>query len=279
MKRIFLLIFFLAVSTAVYAGEDAPAVLETTDGKALRVFLMGIDGDQVSTEYQKLRQKKTFAAAEIKVINFNPKGFNELELTKLSKSVAELYDAADYDAVVAEIEPVVAPFAPYMSVSNNLQNMYGLLMEAYCRSDMFSEAAKASENLSWTADKSLQIKALVCGAVAASGQGDVAGAKNILKKIEDPAAALYAQAVIAQAEGNPREAIQIAVDLIAEYTNDRTWMPPTELLCAELYLELGRTNSAQVTARQTAKLYQGTNIEKEAEAFRTTVEQLTNESE
>ncbi len=65
----------------------------------------------------------------------------------------------------------------------------------------------------------------------------------------------------------PHEAIQIAIEVIAQFANNMQWLPPSELLVAELYLDMGRTNSAMVTARQSKKMYVGTNIGKEAEAL------------
>jgi len=67
--------------------------------------------------------------------------------------------------------------------------------------------------------------------------------------------------------------------VVAQHKNDMKWLPPSELLGAELYLEMGRTNSAFVTARQTQKIYAGMNFGKEAEAMRSKLELLLVDSE
>ena len=113
---------------------------------------------------------------------------------------------------------------------------------------------------------------------AAIGEKDVKTADGILEKIQDPTAKLYAQACVARAKNQPKVAIQSAIKLIAEYSNNMDWMPQTEMLCAELYNEMGMTNSAAATARQVQKFYAGMNVEKEAQALRSKIEQSTAKS-
>ena len=280
MKRIFLFLTLWTVTSLVAMGaEDTPAILATKAGKALRVFLMSTDGASVETEFQKLRQKKSFTVKEIDMIRFTPPGLDENELIELEKTAQKLFQQADYEQLIAQVDPVTAPYGQYMSVSNNLQAVYGLLMRAYSRSGQHAQAAVAAENLIGTQDASLKLNALVCAALAAADRQDFAAAKAFKDQIKDPAAALYAQVAIERAEGASRDAIQTAVKVIAHHTDSRDWLPPTEILCAELYLDMGRTNSAEVTARQSAKMYAGTNIGEEANALRSRIEQLMEQSE
>lgn len=272
-KFVIFLVFSGFFSAGVcLAGEDAPAILSDKDGKNLRVFLMGINGTQVSTEYQRLREKKVFDKDDILFLNFSHKKFDQA-------AVDTAFNNADYTNVISVLAPVVAPYVDYMTISNNLQDVYGTLMRSYCRSGQYAKAAQCVAYLIGTKAPDLKLKAQVCGVVATAGLGDLNTAKKILAQIKNPAASLYAKAVVQRDEGHPRDAIQTAVDVIAEHANDIDWMPCSEFLCAELYLDLGRTNSALVTARQTQKLYKGMNIEKEAEAFRMRIKQSTVDSE
>jgi hypothetical protein len=270
-------VFFLMAHVLLFAGvcsadDNAPAIVVGNDGQSVRVFLMGMKGTQVSTEFQRLRQKKTFEKSAIKNLKFTHKKF---DMNALEAS----FDEADYAEVIRVMGPVVRPFVDYMTVNNNLEEAYGVLLKACCRNGDFAIAKVLASKVRGNENPELKLQALACGAVAAAGLGEIEYASNLLGQIEDPAAVLYVKAVIARAEGKHRDAMKSAVEVIAEYANEMDWMPSSELLCAELYLDMGKTNSALVTARQTQKLYTGTNIEKEAEALQLRIKQSTAEAE
>ena len=46
--------------------------------------------------------------------------------------------------------------------------------------------------------------------------------------------------------------------MIINHPNDTSWLPPTELLAAKIYLGLGLTNSAINTMKQIKNIYNGT---------------------
>jgi tetratricopeptide (TPR) repeat protein len=269
----------MAISPLGMADENTPAVINLKDGRSFRVFLMSLDGSILSTEFQKLGTKKTFETDEILNIDFTPVGLDDNELKEFEVNQGELFKAADYESLISICEPVVGPYGNYMPITNNLQETYGLLMQAYSRNAKHAEAAAMAEKLMLTTDDSLRLKAVVCAALAAANRNDVVVARELASQIKDPAAALYVKSEIEQAEGSPVEAIQTAVKVIAKYGGELQWLAPTEFLCAELYLETGRTNSALVTARQTAKLYEGTYIGNEADALHSRIEKLMQTSE
>ena len=273
MKRIF---FFIMVSvlfsSGVFASKNAPAVLQTKDGKALRVFLLSQQDGVLILRLEKGTSSKTVALDTVAMLKL-PNGKLDPD------SVQTLFNQAEYDQVIGLLDPILTPYGDFISVTNNLQSMFGVLMEAYYWNEDYVAAGKAAANLLGTQEKELHLKAQVIGALAGLGQGNTSAAEAIQKQIQNPAAALYVRAEIERAQGNPREAIQTAVELIATHVNDLNWMPSTELLCAELYLEMEMTNSARATARQTEKIYVGLNIEKEAEALRLKLGESTNDSE
>jgi tetratricopeptide (TPR) repeat protein len=279
MKRTFLfLILWVATSSIVIAGEDTPAVIALQDDRSFRVFLMSTDGESVDTVFQRLRQKKTFELAEIDRLDFTPVGLNENEVKALVQDAQKLFQQAEYEPLIAEVDPVIAPYGDYMSINNNLQDLYGLLMEAYSRVGNYAQAGAIASNLMKTADESLKLRANVFAALAAVDREDLDAAKEFLKQVSDPAAALYVQAFIARAEGSTRVAIRTVAKIIAEHSDIMDWLPQSEFLCAQLYLETGRTNSALVTARQTAKLYEGTNIGEEAATLYEQINKLVEQS-
>jgi len=100
-----------------------------------------------------------------------------------------------------------------------------------------------------------------------------------LSGISNPAAKLFFKARIERAKGEPEQAIQTLATLIAHHAHDERWIAKSEYMSAELYLELGLLDAADVTARQIQQLYVGTDVAKQATALRAKIEKLKNEME
>jgi len=280
MRRLFFILILLMTGAACgMAGEDSPAIVNLKDGRAFRVFLMSTDGNLISTEMQKLRTNKEFETEEVLNLEFTPVGMNENERKAFIEGHAELFEQADYETVITKGQPVMEPYGEYMRITNNLQETYGLLMQAYSRTGNHAQAAEIAADLMDTKDKSLKQKAVVCAVLAAADRKDFDKAQEFLTQIENPAAVLYVRAALERAKGDPVEALRTSAKVVANHGDKLEWLAPVEFLCAELYLESGRTNSALATARQTAKLYDGTYIGNEADALHSRLEQLMQTSE
>ncbi len=266
MKRVFL--FWIAgvlLATSGASAEDLQAELYKKDGNAWHVFLIKNDGKELTVRLNKSKVNRIILVNEVERLNLQHLEYDET-------IVQQNFNEADYAAVIAALEPVAASSADYMAIPNNLQNAFGLLMNAYSRNGDRKKAYAAAMKLKSTQDSALKLSAKTVLALSSIAAGNLAEAEAVLAEITDPAAKLYLQAALQQANQQPEAAIQTAIQLIANHPNDMLWMPRTELLCANLYLDLGRTNSAIATARQTQKFYAGTNIEKEAQALRETLE-------
>lgn len=269
MKRIY--IFFLGavlIGSIVMAGEEAPAVLERKDGKALRVFLQNCISSNLI-----VRLDAASSDTQIKLDSINQLQFSHVKYDE--KAVRQYFNQADYAAVIAALEPIVTPYRNYVFISNNLETVFCLLMNAQLEKGNFLQAKDISDRLLANENPAVQLAAQVGRALVAIGENDQLTAETMLSKIQQPAAKLYVQACIERSKNQPKVAIQTAVNLIARYPNDMDWLPQTELLCAELYNEMGLPNSAISTARQTEKIYTGMNVEKEAQALRLRIENTT----
>lgn len=273
MKRIFLFLIGSALlAQSGFSAESPSAVLYKKDGRAWRVFLVGNGGNQLTIRLEKSQANTTVGIADVDRL--------EIKYPKYDEAlVQQRFNAADYPAVIAALEPVATPAADYMAVPNNLQEPFGLLMKAYYENGDISKAREASARLMSSPDVALRTMAQAYRALSAIAEGDMATAESIRAKMSAPAAQLYILACIQRAGGDPQKAIQTAVELIATHPNDMNWMPLTELLCAELYLEMGMPVSADATARQAQKLYLGTNVEKEALALRSTISESMDKPE
>jgi tetratricopeptide (TPR) repeat protein len=273
MKRIFTLLAGVAVLASVaQADEKSLAVVERSDGRALRVFLKQIKGEILVVQLDKASADTRMNLADVRSIQFSHPKYDE-------KAVRQSFDQADYGQVIAVLEPVTAPYLDYVSVTNNLEETLVLLMNSYIRSGNAVKARDLSTRLLANRNPAVHLQAQVGRALSALGEGDIPFAEATLKDIPDAAAALYVKACIQQTAKQPSAAIQTVVELIATHPNDREWLPTAELLGAQLYLQMGLTNSAASTARQVQKLYEGTNIGKEAQAFQAGIGQSTDKPE
>jgi len=273
MKRIFIFWIGLTLLGSVGVAEEGPlAVLYKKNGQKWRYILLSQNGASLQVRTEKLKEHRTVAVEEIDWLDIQVAKYDEMLLQ-------QRFNEADYAAIVTVLEPIVLPSADFMGIPNNLQDGFNLLMRTYCENGDTAKAREASARLMKSPDPELKCSAQVCRVRSALAENDLQTAEAVLAKISDPAAALYARACVERARQTPEIAIQTAVQLIAEHPNNLDWMPLTELLCAELYLEMGRPDSAEAAARQTQKLYAGTNIEKKAQALHTTIEQLPKQPE
>lgn len=251
--------------SAAQADDGAPAVFERQDGRVLRVYLQGRDETTVAVRLDKAVADTRVKVSDIKFLKFSHRPYDQ-------QAVQQLFDQARYSEVIAGLEPVTAPYLDYAGISNNLETVFCLLMKAYYENGDYVQTRDLSARLIRNQNPEVQLQASVFQSLAALKQSDLLSAESLLAGITSPAAKLYVQAGIQNAQKHPKAAIQTIVKLIAEYPNDKDWLPPAELFCAELYYQMGMTNAASVTARQTANLYKGTYIEQEAKALREMIE-------
>lgn len=99
-----------------------------------------------------------------------------------------------------------------------------------------------------------------------------------LKMIADPAARLFFRAGLEQVQGDPERALQTLALLLVQHANNEKWIARGDLMCAELYMELGMLDAADVTARQVQVLHEGTNEAKKATVLREKIKQETEQS-
>jgi len=266
MKRIFLFcIAGVLLATSGFSAENPKAELYKKDGGAWRVFLIKNGGKKLTIRLDKSKANRTIPIDEVERLNVEHPTYDEA-------LVQQHFDEAEYAAVITALEPIAAPVADYMGLPNNLQDAFGLLMNAYYWNGDLAKAQSAALDLSGTPHQALKLSAQKIQILTAIARDQLVEGESVLLDISDPVAKLYLTACMQRARGKAEAAIQTAVELIAKHPNDLGWMPLTELLCAELYLDLGMTNSAAATARQAEKFYAGTSIGKEAQAFRETLE-------
>ena len=267
MKRILISLVALVTVCSSQAQKKVaepqpgiPAILEAINGKKARVFLQRMEDGKLVFQPYKSTKEISVDASKVKRLDF--------VLKYDSEGVAQAFINGDYATVVATLEPLLQAHAPYMVVDNNLRDAFSMLMKAYRENGDLPKARKAASTLMESGDPVLVERGLVVMALAAIAENDLTAAERIQSKVVSEAGALYLKSSIERAKGEPKVAIQTVVSIIAEHGNDMEWLPPAELLCARLYLDMGMTNSAAHTARQVEHMYAGTHIAADAKKLR-----------
>jgi hypothetical protein len=100
-----------------------------------------------------------------------------------------------------------------------------------------------------------------------------------LAGISDPVVKLFFKARLERASGDLKKAIQTAAQVVALHGDRTEWVAKSELLCAELYVELGMLDAADATIRQIQQLYVGMDVAKQADALQLKIETLKESAE
>ncbi|MBL7016541.1 MAG: hypothetical protein ISR84_03170 [Kiritimatiellales bacterium] len=95
-----------------------------------------------------------------------------------------------------------------------------------------------------------------------------------LSSISDPAVRLFFQAGIEKAKGDPESALKTLSLLIVQHPHNEKWMLRSELMCAELYIDLGMVEAAEATIRQILFMYDGSDVADKARALREKIKMI-----
>lgn len=265
MKSFFAAFTLLGLVASSAVGQDQPGVpakLKIANGNQAVVFLQGFDGENVTLQLNRNPAERKVASSAIV----------ELEFSAFDSSKAEsLFNSSDFqgllDSLEAGLKPSFQSYWPYMAFQNNLEDLFILAMKSYIRLEDYAQARELASFLMRSPSESIRRQAESVGLMAALAENDIAAAEKLLEKIEPGPSALYLGALVEHAKGNTTEAMGRVCTLIIQYPNDLDWMPQTELKSANLYAEMGMTNSAISTARQTKAIYAKTDIAMDAEAL------------
>ncbi len=296
MKQLATILVSLS-ALAVFAQNEpeqsgTPALLEVANGKKARVMLqrmengeltfkmgskaMTVPADKVGSlgfsmskeEFDTFREQKIIGDETINEI-FKKTDANKAEklgmiFNATLENIADDYVRGDLAAVINALAPLMLERGQYMSIENNLQDVYVMLMESYRKQGDLSKMRECAGILKESSNPRLALKAVVSLALAELAEDDVAGAEALAAAVDSDVVKLYLQACIQRTQGRPKEAIQSAIRIIADHANDVEWVAPSELLCAQVYLDLAMTNSAATTARQVKNIYAGTGVAADA---------------
>ena len=219
--------------------------------------LYGRDGDFVQLKRPEDSKAVGVGANTIKKLIFDVK----LDLDKVTKMVR----TREYDQARYKLEKALKPFAPYSDIPSNLTPYNTLLMEVYFRTQQYDKTLEiASGFAKKSKDPVLKEKSRVYQALSLINSDKLDEAQQLFAKYgwdkevasnKASSEKLYISAKLLALKHEYSEAMMSVAKVIAFHSQDVDWMPPAELLCAEIYTDMELYDSAAEVCRQIELLY------------------------
>lgn len=187
--------------------------------------------------------------------------------------IARFYDAREFRTIAEPLVRMLTPLLPYAGLpSNQTENFLRWMVVSYWVGEP-ERTLELAQVMSRFPEPFGRAAAYYRGlAQAETGHLDAVAAllaSDRGNELYEPgsAARMYLEARIKQHEGRTMEALRTAAAMMAAHSRSTEWMPRVELLCAELYFELGRMDSAQGVLDDIAEFYDDPMIQKRAAAL------------
>ncbi len=244
-------------------------------GVARKGELHGRDGDWIILKRPQDQKPVRVGASTITKLAFKV----DLDLERASGMLQDL----EYEQVIDSLEKALKPFAKYSDIPSNLTKYNFLLMEAYYRTGQYDKTLTLAKGISEDdRDPALQEKSRVFYALSLIDGKKLAEAEALVAKFgwnedlssEAPPVNLYISAKLLAAKKQYGEAMQLVARVIAFNSQDPNWMQPSEMLCAEIYTELGLYDSGEEVCREIELLYRNSPEFDKAVGLRIKIEEL-----
>ena len=280
MNRTILTAAVAALLMTADTGRAAPLKAELVMGtdRAWQGKIISRDGDRIEFMRDGSNQPIQIGVNTIKSLNFSVR----VDGDRISK----LMDAREFDKVIEIVSSMLEPFAEYKDIPSNLTRFEAALMELYYYAKEYEKSLALSEKIvSDDRDPALQSKAQIFQVLALIDSGAAEAAQKLVNQYgwnqdstkETPPEELYIKAKLMMMNSEYRPALLEAAKVIVFHSQDPDWMQRAELLCAELYTELGMYDSAEEVCRQILLLYRNTPEFDEANLLLARIEKLRNE--
>ncbi len=256
-------LYFLIVAMGLTGSiQAAPLNVELimSGGRAWKGQLIKRDGDWVEFSTGVSARPIRLGASTIERINYNVK----INLEQL----LQLKEDREFNRLISNLNQMLAPFKSYQDIPSNLTRYRALLMELYFLTEEYDQAlAYATQLVSDGGDDVALVEnaqTFQALSLIESGRSDEAevlmdqlGWLGELREDSNPKQ-LYLGAKLMSVKEKYNQAMELIAYVIAFNSQDTEWMQPAELLCAEIYMELGMLDSAEEVIRQISLLYPNT---------------------
>lgn len=280
MNKSILTIAVLAFVAGSVQAKPIAAELIMPGGRSWKGQVISRDGDWIEFSTGRTGKPIRVGASTIQELVF--------EVNIDAEKLNEMNRNREYERIISSLDRAMEPFAVYSDVPSNLTKYNALLMELHYRVGSHDKSLAISEKLvTDERDPALQEQSRIYRALALIGSGRTDEAEALLTEYgwdQDLSAdaspeKLYVAAKLMALKKQYSDAMELVAKIIAFNSQNPDWMQPAELLCAEVYTELGMYDSADEVIRQISLLYKNTNEDDQAQKLKIRIDQLRAEQE
>jgi tetratricopeptide (TPR) repeat protein len=270
----------IMLAEGVAQSSQIKAELIMPGGRSWKGTIVGRDGDWLEFSTGRSARPIRMGINTIEELNFDV----EVDAEKL----AEMKKNREFDRIIASLERTLKPFAEFSDVPSNLTKYNTLLMELHYKVRAYDKSLAISSKIAEDdRDPVLQEKARIYQALALIDGGQSDAAEALLSKYgwdkdvsdEAPPEKLYITAKLMVLKEQYNRAMELVAKVIAFNSQDPDWMQPSELLCAEVYTELGMYDSAEEVCREIGIFYKDSVESDKAMELKEKIERLRAERE
>lgn len=242
-------------------AKALPAELIMGNGRSRKGKIVGRDGDWIEFDTGTSSRPMRIGASKITELKF--------KVAISTEKVSKMMKDREFDLVIEMVDEAIKPFSEYSDIPSNLTVYNALLMELLYRTGQYDRSLAISSKIALDdRNPKMQEKARLYQAMALIDAGRQTEAEALLSEYgwgqeESSPANLYISAKLMVLKKNYSEAIELVAKVVAFHSQDPDWMQPAEMLCAEIYTELGASNpdmydSAEEVCREILLLYPNT---------------------
>jgi len=267
---------FLLVSATVESKQVEAKV--TIGKKTFAGMILGRTGDLLNFRLAGQTGSVSWPADAIKEVEF-PVEIDE-------SIVRDLSEKRLYDELVPMLETAISPFKEYSDLPSNLALYQSMLMELYYKLGDYDNTLRYAEMLAKD-DRSpkQQRESLIYQGLSLIEQDRFDEAERLFAEHgwtdeladDAPAEDLYITAKFLAMKGEYAKAIEVAAKVVVFQSQNPDWMRPAELLCGEMYAELGMLDSAEEVVREIMLLYKDTDEAEQARKLKVRIAKLREE--
>ena len=270
----------MLLTSGLVQAKPLEAELIMPGGRSWKGHVVARDGDWIEFSTGPTAKPIRIGASTIQELAFNVK----LDTAKLM----EMKRKREFKRVIAALDRALTPFAEYSDVPSNLTKYNALLMELHYKTGDYEKSLAISSKIAADdRDPELQEKSRIYQALALIDAGKSQEAEALLSQygwdqgLNDDSSPekLYITAKLLALKKEYNKAMELVSKVIAFNSQDPDWMQPAELLCAQVYTDLGMFDSAEEVIREISLLYKNTNEDDLAQQLKIRIERLRAEQE
>ena len=267
MKKWCVISMLCLMTVAVSTAADQKVKMQLTSGKMYAGSLLERSGQNLSFQASGAKTAVLVPVVSIESLEFK---FDEAETATLDR----LFENGSYGELTVQMKLFFQEYLPYADIPSNLGPKLTQWLAASYWSGEYEQVLTLAALALKSGSPELADRALFYSMLTFLEQDGSARVKPFLNTAkgrdifpENSAARLYIEARLLQLDNQYIPAIRAAADLVAAHGRDADWAPQAELLCAELYFQTGRPESAKAVLDSIKESYTNPLITKKAAAI------------